>query len=167
MKKKFTADLLGAENLSTQEIAARNIHRLRQWIEERNCAGDWSNYIRGGKINRSEMASECGFARSTLSSNGELAGVLEAAEEDLVARGLIARRVHVEKLPDDVRSIVGAAEKRADAAQAARGTLERRVKTLEEQNAALRAANRDLNEKLRRSAFAEQHLADTGRLLPL
>jgi len=49
---------------------------------------------------------------------------------------------------------------------ASKASLEKRVKALEEQNAALRAANRDLTERIRRSTFAEQHLAETGRLLP-
>jgi regulator of replication initiation timing len=48
----------------------------------------------------------------------------------------------------------------------ARATLEKRVKTLEEQNATLRAENVELRERLRRSALADAHLAQTGRVLP-
>ena len=67
---------------------------------------------------------------------------------------------------EEVKAEIGAAEDRANRAMVGRGALQKRVKTLEEQNAALRAENRDLIDRLRRSAVAQQHLAETGRMLP-
>ena len=46
---------------STSELAARAVATFESWIAKRQRAGDWQDYIRVSKINRSEVAKECGF----------------------------------------------------------------------------------------------------------
>lgn len=152
---------------NTAHLAAQAVAAFNAWIVERDLAGDWADYIRGGKLNRSEVAKECGFGRSAWVQNPGLAQALASVEQRLADQGILTRGVlKLEELPEEVRAEIGAAQEGAKRAMAARGSLEKRVKSLEEQNAVLRAANRDLTEKLRRSMFAEQHLAETGRMLP-
>ena len=152
---------------SKAELGAQAISRLEGWIAERDRAGDWDRYVRGGKVNRSEIAKECDFGRSAWRQNEGLAYALKALEARLAERGILERSgIDLDSLSEGVKAEIGAAENRADRAMAARGFLQKRVKTLEEQNATLRAENRDLSDRLRRSAFAEQHLAETGRMLP-
>lgn len=47
----------------------------------------------------------------------------------------------------------------------AKASAEKRVKSVEEQNAALKAENRDLREQLKKYKLLEEHLSTTGRLL--
>jgi hypothetical protein len=54
---------------STSALAARAVATFESWIAERQWAGDWQDYIRAGTINRSEVAKECGFPRSSWGSN--------------------------------------------------------------------------------------------------
>ena len=152
---------------SKAELGAQAVSRLEVWIAEHDRAGDWDKYVRGGKVNRSEIAKECDFGRSAWRQNEGLAHALKTLEARLAERGILEEStVDLDSLADNVKAEIGAAVTRANRAMAARGSLQKRVKTLEEQNAALRAEIRDLTDRLRRTAFAEQHLAETGRMLP-
>lgn len=152
---------------SKAELGAQAVLRLDSWIAERDRVGDWDRYVRGGRINRSEVAKECNFGRSAWQQNEGLANTLRTLEARLADSGTLeGRPLDVGGLAEEVKAEIGAAEDRANRAMVGRGALQKRVKTLEEQNAALRAENRDLIDRLRRSAFAQQHLAETGRMLP-
>ena len=152
---------------STAQLAADAVRRFGDWVAERDRAGNWNEYVRGGKLNRSELAKECEFSRSAFQQNPGLMEALTELEKRLTAQGLLAGTpVSTQELPDEVRAELGMADERTRRALAARATLERRVKTLEEQNASLRAENNVLRERLRRSALAEEHLSQTGRMLP-
>ena len=53
-------------SLSGQQLAKENILKFEAWTAERHAAGDWKDYVRGSKLNRSEIAMECGFGLSAL-----------------------------------------------------------------------------------------------------
>ncbi len=151
---------------STASLAALAVERFHAWIAERDAANDWPDYLRAGKINRTEAAEECGFGRSAWTQNPGLAAALAEVE---VRLGLMAAHDNSksQELPSaNALALIGTAEEHARRAVAAKSTLEKRIKSLEEQNAALRAENRELSDRLRRSALAEEHLCTTGRVLP-
>lgn len=157
---------MSTSGFSGQQIAANNLLRFNAWIAEREAAADWPDYIRQGKLNRSEIASECGFALSVVRQNPAVKTALEALETRLLASGVL----------QDSKAAPKAVIEAADAAtvQAAdlrilssKASAERRVKSVEEQNAALKAENRDLREQLKEYKFLDEHLASTGRLLHL
>ena len=152
---------------SNAQLATQAVERFKEWAGERERAGDWGDYIRAGKLNRSELAKECGFGRAALQQNPALAQALADVERQLTERGVLqCHEVTAQDLPPELKAEVGAAEENVRRAMSARAALEKRIKALEEQNATLRAANRELTERLRRTALAEQHLAETGRMLP-
>lgn len=152
---------------SMAQLAAQAVERFNAWVDERVQSGDWSDYVRNGKLNRSELSKECGFGRAALQQNPGLASALSALEVRLAAQGVLSSPPSLdEDLTPELKARVGAADEQAKRSMMARATLDKRVKTLEEQNAALRAENLELRERLRRSALAELHLAETGRLLP-
>lgn len=150
--------------LSGRDIAVNNAQQFTQWIEEREAAQDWRDYLRAGKLNRSEIAAECGFALSVVRQNPAVKLALEALEERLRAAGT---------LPDesgagsDSRRLAQEATSRSVDRRllAAKGQAEQRVKALEEQNAALRAEVCDLREQLTRYRHLDEHLVKTGRWL--
>lgn len=152
---------------SMAQLAAQAVQRFNEWVDERQRAGDWADYVRNGKLNRSELSNECGFGRAALQQNPGLASALSTLEARLAEQGVLsATSLLAQDLPPELKEQVGAADEQVRRAMSARATLEKRVKTLEEQNATLRAENVELRERLRRSALADIHLAQTGRLLP-
>ncbi|MDO8943846.1 MAG: VPA1267 family protein [Desulfobacterales bacterium] len=148
---------------SGQQIARENIAKFDAWVEEREKADDWKDYVRNDKLNRSEIAAECGFALSVLRQNPAVKEALQVLEKDLVARRIIPSQPAFGASNAAAEASNKVADKRVMAAKA---KVEARAKTLEEQNASLKAEVRDLREQLRRFAHMEDHLGRTGRLLP-
>jgi len=52
-----------------QQIANENLAKFEAWIAERNAQNDKLDYIKNGKLNRSEVAKELGFGRSVWYQN--------------------------------------------------------------------------------------------------
>lgn len=148
---------------SGQQIAATNVQRFNDWISERDAAADWQDYIRQGKLNRSEIANECGFALSVIRQNPAVKTALEALETRLLASGVLqpvkaASSPAIEAGTDATNQAV---DKRI---MQARAKAEQRVKALEEQNAALKAEVRNLRDQLKTYHHLDEHLCTTGRL---
>ncbi|BAO30035.1 VPA1267 family protein [Sulfuritalea hydrogenivorans] len=148
-------------NRSGQQLAVANVKKFGDWVAERDAAGDWQDYTRAGKLNRSEIANECGFALSVVRQNPAVKAALETLETSLRERGLIGGTDASTAAKDDPTAL--ALERRV---MAAKGKAEQRVKALEEQNAALRAEIGDLREQLARYRHLDEHLCRTGRMLP-
>lgn len=152
------------EKLSGREMAANNLVRFEAWVVERDAANDWPEYVRGDKLNRSEIAVECGFALSVVRQNPAVKGALAALENRLMAAGMLTS-AKPESAPAN-EYIAQASSLAVDGRiMVAKGKAEQRVKVLEEQNATLRAELRDLREKLLRYKHLDSHLCATGRLL--
>jgi hypothetical protein len=149
---------------SGQQLGKDNLLKFQSWIAERENANDWHDYLRGDKLNRSEIATECGFSLSVMRQNPAVKNALEALEARLADLGIT----------QPLQSTLGAANEAAAASHevidkrimAAKGRAEARVKELEEQNAALKAEVSSLRERLRRFEHLDDHLGRTGRLLP-
>ena len=52
-----------------QQIANENLVKFEKWIAQRKAHGDKLEYIRNGKLNRTEVAKELGFGRSVFAQN--------------------------------------------------------------------------------------------------
>lgn len=155
---------MSASGLSGQQIAANNLQKFQSWVDERDAAADWPDYVRQGKLNRSEIASECGFALSVVRQNPAVRAALEALEARLLALNILG----------SAKAAPGASKESADVAttqavdrriMAAKSKAEQRAKALEEENAALKAEVRDLREQLKTYRHLDEHLCATGRLL--
>lgn len=148
---------------SGQQIAKDNVLKFQTWVAERDTANDWQDYIRNGKLNRTELARECGFASSVLRQNPAVSKALQALEERLASNGTLAPKIAAPEGSDEAAATEKVIDKRI---MAAKSRAEARAKALEEQNAALKAEVRDLHDRLKRFEHLDDHLARTGRLLP-
>lgn len=163
------------DKLSSKEIAAQSVERFKVWIVERNAADDWSDYIRAGKLNRSEIAKECKFGRSAWTQNDMLESELQTLEGKLRDRRVLEKRDasgSTEGSPDPLGKLSSGPNDAATQlilrrAISAKVRAEGRVKALEEQNATLRAEVKDVREQLKKLKLQEQHLCETGRMLQL
>lgn len=136
---------------------AINLQKFENWIKDRDAANDWTDYIRGGKLNRTEVAAECGFGTPVFRQNPSIAQSLQALEARL-SKSCVIKPVEV---PTD-EATSHAADMRVLSSKA---SAERRTKAVEEQNAALKAEVNDLKQRLKQYKFLDEHLATTGRML--
>lgn len=145
-----------------KQIAAANIAKFEAWVDERKAAGDWSDYIRGAQLNRTEIANECSFAKSVLRQNPSVKAALGALEDELRHAGTLPT-LKSESPPQEVSE--GSESVVASRIASINERTEKRVKVLEEQNAALKAELIELREKIKRYALIEKHLTETGRMV--
>ena len=152
---------------SNAELATLAVERFNAWVGEREKAEEWSDYLRAGKLNRSEIAAECGFGRAAWQQNPALAVALESVEERLIAQGILVtgHSPTQGQAEPNTSQTEALAEQSVRRAMAAKGKAEHRVKALEEQNATLKAEVRELKDQLRMNQMREEHLSRTGRLL--
>jgi hypothetical protein len=136
---------------------ALNLQKFENWIKDRDTANDWTAYMRGGKLNRTEVATECGFGTPAFRQNPAIGKVLKELEARLLKVGFIKP---VEAATDEATS--HAADMRILSSKA---SAERRTKAVEEQNASLKAEINELKQQLRKYKFLDEHLATTGRML--
>lgn len=149
---------------SGQQIAKDNVLKFQAWIAERDAANDWQDYIRNGKLNRTEIARECGFASSVLRQNPSVNKALQALESRLMASQILPNEKHYSAVREGSSVASGMAVDRR--IMAAKAQADARVKALEEKNAALMAEINTLKNQLKRFQHLDDHLARTGRLLP-
>ncbi|ROQ43332.1 hypothetical protein EDB94_2788 [Marinobacter sp. 3-2] len=141
-------------------FGAANLAAFHEWSQSRTEKGDWDKFIRRGILNRTKIANDCNFGKAVFGQNPSVSRALEALETQL-------RKERV--LPPLTQN--PSKSERAFSSIAARSTesashLERRVKTLEERCAAQQAEILKLHQKLRRYQHLDDHLGETGRLLP-
>ena len=150
-------------NLNGKQQGDESVKRFTSWVAEREAAKDWADYIRSGKLNRSEIAMECGFDRAAFRQNPTLRELLASTEKTLSEDGIFAlQRVETEAADVDAERSDEAVMKRL---MSAKGKTDQRLKAVEEQNAALRAEVKELRSQLEAYKMIEEHLATTGRFI--
>ena len=76
--------------LSAQQIKRQSVRVLINWYRE-SSAEDIREFIRNGQLNRSSIASELGFSRSSYGSNKRLKQALDAIDGRLRVDGVLLR----------------------------------------------------------------------------
>lgn len=151
-------------NLSGRQKAVLGLQTFNVWIAERDAAADWQDYIRQAKLNRTEVAAECGFALSVFRQNPAVKSALEALEARLLASGTLQPAKAVPD-PDIAAGTDATSQAIYKRIMAEKAKAEQRVKQLEEQNAALKAEVRNLHDQLKTYRHLDEQLCTTGRLL--
>lgn len=146
-----------SSGISGRTQAVANLQRFNAWVSERTTANDWADYLRGDKLNRSEIAAECNFALSVVRQNPAVKAALEGLEARLRESGVTKQSI----APADESTFRATDLRILDS----KSSAERRVKAVEEQNAALKAEVNDLKQQLKQYKFLDEHLATTGRML--
>jgi hypothetical protein len=141
---------------SGQQLAEENVRRFATWAAGKIDVDFRSMSIRG-VLSRTDIAAECGFAKSALSQNPRIRDSLKELEEQLRGRGV---------LPKPAAETTGAPlEPRTRQAEGVGGARDaERLKRLEQENASLRAELVEVKRALSRYAVLQDALAETGRL---
>lgn len=141
---------------SGQQVAEENVQRFQTWLASKTDA-EFRQMVSRGVLSRTEIAAECGFAKSALAQNPRIREALKSLEEQLRSRGVLPPLAQGEE-------VAGApvAAQRVDSARAALDA--QRLSRLEQENASLKAENAELKRLLGRYAVLQDVLAETGRL---
>lgn len=139
---------------SGQQIAEQNLAAFLAWASSRS-DDDFREYVHRGKLNRSEIAAECGFGKSALGQNPSIKSALEALEGGLRERGILPS---LTEAPADAEPLMRdreAKQRRQDG---------QRLNSLEQENAALRAELAQAKAMLERYKLFATFMEETGRL---
>lgn len=131
------------------QLGEQNLASFTVWVNERNINGDWNNYVRGSKLNRSEIAKECGFSTNVFKANGnkEICEMLSKLEQKLIHQGIL-KNTEV----SDVEALVKAENKRTV-------LKNKKAQENEIELQLLRAENEKLKHQL-------NHMRNTGLYIP-
>ncbi|CUK01012.1 hypothetical protein PH7735_02401 [Shimia thalassica] len=66
---------------SGADLALEYAERFALWIEERELQNDFLDYVRSGKLNRTEVAKELGFSRSVFAQNPEVNALMKNCDD--------------------------------------------------------------------------------------
>lgn len=141
---------------SGQQIADENVLKFTTWVASKTDA-EYRDMVVRGVLSRTEIAAECGFAKSALAQNPRIRDALRSLEASLRERGVLPSVVSQAEQPPD-RS----APRASDSGRLAQDA--ERLARLERENASLRAEVGELKRLLGRYAVLQEVLAETGRL---
>lgn len=149
---------------SGAQIGAENRLSFLDWIDHRFAASDWNEYVHGGKLNKSKIALECGFARAVFAQNPAIKKEVQILENELHNKGILYPfKSSLESQIGDKEDATNNSLNRRDLSIQSKS--DSRLKALEEQNAALKAEVRELRRKLADFKHLDDNLMKTGRLL--
>lgn len=139
-----------------QQVAEQNLVSFLAWVTSKR-DNDFREYVHRGKLNRSEIAAECGFGKSALLQNPSIRSSLEALEERLRAAGVLPPLVVSPQQAHEDPPIRDrdARQRRQDG---------QRLNSLEQDNAALRAELAQAKAMLERYKLLASFMEETGRL---
>jgi hypothetical protein len=140
---------------SGQQVAEENVRRFTAWAASKT-DDDFRDMVSRGVLSRTEIAAECGFAKSALAQNPRIRESLSNLEAGLRERGVLPPAA----TPDE--QVAAPPTRSPDAARLARDA--ERLSRLEQENASLKAENAELKRVLGRYAVLQEALAETGRL---
>lgn len=140
-----------------QQIAERNFQSFSAWIASKS-EGEFRALAIRGVLSRTEIAVECGFAKSALVQNPRIKSRLQELEDQLREQGVLPPRV--EKLVEE-----GSAPLLREPGKLRGVVVAERLRRLETDNALLRAEVTELKSALEKHAIVSEALAMTGRVL--
>lgn len=151
-----------------KQLAEQNLAIFIGWIASKNDT-DFQKIIARGVLSRTEIARECGFAKSALNQNPRIKNSLHALEEQLRARAVLPPRA---PLPDtEVKggTVTCRSEKSvSDQSTAERAAIEGReselLHRLQSESANQKAEITELRRRLSKYESLHQALASTGRM---
>lgn len=116
-----------------QEKAQQNYVRFSAWVGEREAQGDFLDYIRNGKLNRSEVAKELDIGRSAFQQNPAIRKLTEELDRRWGAHRPASPRSAVEESAARER-----ANEKVKRTEVSNSKLLERIATLEQENRQLR-----------------------------
>lgn len=141
---------------SGRQLAEQNVAVFAAWVASKT-DDDFRSMVSRGVLSRTEIAKECGFAKSALDQNPRIKAALRDLENDLRLRGVLPPPV--ERDPEAPQAPLIREPGRLRAA-----VETERLRRLEQENAGLKAEVAELKRTVEKFAVLRDALALTGRL---
>jgi len=136
---------------SGREQARVNFALFSDWVAARNAHGDHLDYVKMGKLNRSEIATELGFSRSVFSQNPAIKKLTLELDQKWGSQRTQAPRTVKEESAARTRAI-----QKVKRTEDSNSRLLEKIAILEEENRELRLALNELKLfRAAREAFLE------------
>lgn len=136
---------------SGQQLGRENFARFSAWVSEREARGDHADYIRRGKLNRREVATELGFNPRAFGQNPAIKKLVEELDVRWGSQHPACSKSIAEE--SAARERANDREKRTEASNS---KLLQRIASLEEEKRQLRRELEDVKQfKSARDAFLE------------
>lgn len=139
-----------------QQLADENVRKFMVWASSKTDS-DFRSLVTRGLLSRTEIATECAFAKSALTQNPRIRSALSDLEKTLRERGVLPPLAVT--TPSELESLP---LRQPDPLRHAREA--ERLSRLEQENASLKAENAELKRLLARYSVLQEVLAETGRL---
>lgn len=151
-----------------RQLADKNLAIFIGWVASKSDT-DFQKIIARGVLSRSEIARECGFAKSALSQNPRIKGSLHTLEDQLRARTVLPPLPPIADTEAKGGAETCRSEMRADNhTRAERTAIEDResdlLHRLQSENANQKAEITELRRRLSKYESLHQALASTGRM---
>jgi len=141
---------------SGRQVADENVKKFLVWVTTKTDEDFRSMSLRG-VLSRTDIAAECGFAKSVLNQNPRIKESLKTLEGQLRGRGVLPKpATEAAEGPVELQTRQTEGVGRVRDAE--------RLKRLEQENASLRAELAEVKRALSRYAVLQEALAETGRL---
>jgi hypothetical protein len=137
-----------------QQIAQQNFDAFLVWMASKN-DDDYRSLENRGVLSRTDIAKECGFAKSSLDQNPRIKTALKALEATLRERGVLP--------PPASNAAPAQTVVREPGKQRAAMDTER-LRRLEQENASMRAELSELKRLLEQYTMVRDALAQGGRV---
>jgi hypothetical protein len=141
---------------SGRQLAEQNVAVFAAWVASKG-DDDFRAMVSRGVLSRTEVAKECGFAKSALDQNPRIKAALHDLEDGLRLRGVLPPAI--ERDPEAPSAPLMREPGRLRGAEDAE-----RVRRLEQENAALKAEVAELKRAVEKFSVLRDALALTGRL---
>ena len=134
---------------SGRQLAEQNVATFAAWVASKN-DDDFRAMVSRGVLSRTEVAKECGFAKSALNQNPRIKTALRDLENGLRQRGVLSPAV--ERDPEASSTPLMREPSRLRASADAE-----RLRRLEHENAALKAELAELKRTVERFSMLRRH----------
>lgn len=140
---------------SGKQLGEQNLAIFNGWVASKSDA-DYKSIVIRGVLSRTEIARECGFAKSALDQNPRIKEALRILEDDLRTRGVLPR--HTESKP----ALEGLPIREPGQQQSARDA--ETLRRLQIENANQKAEITELKRRLAKYEALHEALVSTGRV---
>jgi hypothetical protein len=145
-----------------QQIAEENVLTFMTWSLSKKDS-DFRNMAVRGSLSRTEIAAECGFAKSALRQNPRIKSALRSLEDGLRKRGILPP-VAAEAATGGDQEEFGVLPTPQSSQSGMSAMDARRLSRLETDNAALKAEVSELKRQLGKFTIIQEVLSETGRM---
>lgn len=146
-----------------QQLADHNVAIFKAWMASKSDS-EYRRITHRGALSRSEIAKECGFAKSALAQNPRIKSLLTDLEVNLRATGVLPQLENTNSEVAEIQPKILPTLRDERNEAATPPALEAKLQRLQTENALQRAEIEELRRQLKQFTSIHEALGNTGRM---